>query len=110
MNRHYCEHYDWNDENVERIESEGKIVEGESENYLGKVCANDRAVEREGLSNVNRQLSSYVENQIISGIRFDDCYDSNNDAGDPEHLIPQLVSASEILVEHVHHRKQDHGV
>src|SRR5215831_15912959 len=110
MYRHYREHNDWNNEHVESIEADCEVVEAESKDDLGQVCADYRGIIRQGLADVDRQLPSDVEYQVVSSVCFDDCDDAEDDAGDPENLISELVSTSEILIEHVHDREENHRV
>src|SRR6266436_2942 len=110
MDRHYCQHYYWDYENVERVEPDCQVVETKTENYLCKVCTQDWSVICQRLPDVNGQLSSDVEDQIISSVGLNYRDNAENNSGHPENLIAELVSAREVLVEHVHDGKKDHGV
>ena len=110
MNGHYRQHYYWDYENVERVEPDCQVVETKTEDYLCKVGTQDWSVIRKGLPDVDCQLSADVEDQVISGIRLDYRDDAENNPGDPENLVTELVSAREVLIEHVHDGKKHHGV
>ena len=110
MNGHYRQHYYWDYENVERVEPDCQVVETKTEDYLCKVGTQDWSVIRKGLPDVDCQLSADVEDQVISGIRLDYRDDAENNPGDPENLVTELVSAREVLIEHVHDGKKNHSV
>src|SRR5207302_8719918 len=110
MNGHYRQHYYWDYENVERVEPDCQVVETKTEDYLSKVRSQHWGVIRKRLPYVNGQLSSDVEDQVIASIRLDYRDDAENNSGNPENLVSEFVSAREVLVEHVHDGKEDHGV
>ena len=110
MDGHYCQHYYWDYENVERVKPDCQVVETEPEDYLRKVRTQDWSVIRKRLPNVNGQLPSDVEDQVIASVRLDYRDDTENNSGDPENLVAELVSASKVLVEHVHDSKKHHSV
>src|SRR5260370_20307668 len=110
MDGHYCQHNYWDYENVERVEADCQVVETKTENYLCKVRTQDWSVIRQSLPYVDGQLSSDVEYQIISSVGLDYRDDAENNSGDPENLVAEFVSSSEVLVEHVHDGKKNHGV
>ena len=110
MHRHYGKHDYWNYEHVERVKPDRQVVEAEAEDYVCKICANHRRIVCQCLSDVDRQLSADVEDEIIPSVRLDYGYYTENYPGDPEHLVSELVSTSKVLVEHVHYGKQYHGV
>src|SRR5207245_2751135 len=91
MDGHYCQH-DYRDyENVERVEPDSKVVKTETENYLSKIRTKHRSVVRKRLPYVNCQLSSDIEDQVISCVRLDYRDDAKNNSGDPENLVAELV-------------------
>src|SRR5437660_9584411 len=106
MNGHYRQHYYWDYENVKRVEPDCQVVETKTEDYLCKVGTQDWSVIRKGLPDVDCQLSADVEDQVISGIRLEYRDDAENNPGDPENLVTELVSAREVLIEHVHDGKE----
>src|SRR6266699_1794448 len=110
MNGHYCQHYYWDYENVERVEPDCQVVETKAEDYLCKVRTQDRSVICKRLPDVDGQLSSDVKDQVISSVGLDYRDDAENNPSDPENLVPQLVPAGEVLVEHVHNGKKNHSV
>src|SRR6266480_6782709 len=110
MNGHYRQHYYWDYENVKRVEPDCQIVETKTEDYLCKVRTQDGSIIRKRLPDVNRQLSSDIEDQVVPSVGLDYRDDAENNSGDPENLIAELVSAREVLVEHVHDGKKHHGV
>src|SRR6266849_3674461 len=110
MDGHYSQHYYRNYENVERIKSDCQVVEAETEDYLCKVRSQDWSVIGQRLPYVYGQLSSDVEDQVISSVGLDYRDDAENNSGDPENLVSELVSAREVLVENVHHGEKDHRV
>src|SRR5207245_6105644 len=96
MDGHYCQH-DYRDyENVERVEPDSKVVKTETENYLSKIRTKHRSVVRKRLPYVNCQLSSDIEDQVISCVRLDYRDDAKNNSGDLENLVAELVTASEV--------------
>jgi len=110
MDRHYGQHYYWNNENVKSVEPDCQVVETKTENYLCKVRTQDWGVIRKGLPDVNCQLSSDVEDQVIASVSLDNRDNAENNSSDPENLIAELVSARKVLIEHVHDSKKHHGV
>src|SRR5437867_1324028 len=110
MDRHYGQHYYRDYENVKRVEPDCQIVETKTEDYLCKVRTQDGSIIRKRLPDVNRQLSSDIEDQVVPSVGLDYRDDAENNSGDPENLIAELVSAREVLVEHVHNGEKDHSV
>src|SRR5437660_10485481 len=109
MNGHYRQHYYWDYENVERVEPDCQVVETKTEDYLCKVGTQDWSVIRKGLPDVDCQLSADVEDQVISGIRLDYRYDAENNPGDPENIVTELVAGREVMIEHVRERTEGRG-
>src|SRR5882672_7824637 len=110
MDGHYCQHDYWDYEDVKRVKPDCQVVKAEAEDYLSKVRTQDWSVIRQRLPYVDGQLSSDVKDQVVASVRFNYRHDAENNSGDPENLVSQLVSASEVLVEHVHDSEKDHGV
>src|SRR5207253_9914810 len=110
MNGHYRQHYYWDYENVERVEPDCQVVETKTEDYLCKVGTQDWSVIRKGLPYVDCQLSADVEDQVISGICLDHRDDAETNSGDAENLVTELVSAREVLIEHVLDGKKHPGL
>src|SRR5437773_10404320 len=102
MDRHYGQHYYRDYENVERVEPDCQVVETNTEDYLCKVRTQDWSVIRQRLAYVNGQLSSDVEDQVISSVGVDYRDVAENNPSYPENLVRQLVAAGEVLEDHVH--------
>src|SRR5712692_7763291 len=110
MDCHYCQHDYRYDEDMEGVESNRKVVEAKTEYYSGEVRPYYWTVKGESLSNVDGELSSNVEDQVVTGVGFDHGDDAEDNSCHPEDLVSELVSSPKILVEHVHYRQENHRV